>query len=34
LNHLWVIYPGEKEYALTDAISALPLSAVPGLKLA
>jgi predicted AAA+ superfamily ATPase len=34
LEHLWVVYPGDKEYALTDRITALPLAAVPGLALA
>ena len=25
LEHLWVLYPGHREYPLTDAITALPL---------
>ena len=25
LEHLWVVYPGDREYPLGDAISALPL---------
>ncbi|MHC4162780.1 MAG: ATP-binding protein [Planctomycetota bacterium] len=33
LEHLWVVYPGDKEYRLTDRITALPLAAVPGLAL-
>ena len=33
LERLWVVYPGDKEYALRDKITALPLSAVPGLVL-
>ena len=32
LEHLWVIYPGQHEYALTDRITALPLDALPSLK--
>ena len=32
LEHLWVIYPGQHEYALADRITALPLDALPGLK--
>ena len=31
LEHLWVVYPGRQEYALTDRISALPLEVVPQL---
>ena len=34
LEHRWVVYPGRKEYGLTDRITALPLAAVPGLALA
>ena len=34
LEHLWVVYPGELEYPLTERITALPLSAVRGLSLA
>ena len=34
LEHLWVIYPGDLEYPLTERITALPLSAVRGLSLA
>ena len=25
LEHLWVVYPGDVEYSLTDTITALPL---------
>ena len=32
LEHLWVIYPGQHEYALADRITALPLDALPSLK--
>ena len=28
LEHLWVLYPGDQAYPLTDAITALPLKAV------
>ena len=28
LAHLWIVYPGQKAYALTDTISVLPLSHV------
>jgi uncharacterized protein len=31
LEHLWVVYPGQHEYALHDRITALPLQALPGL---
>ena len=34
LEHLWVVYPGELEYPLTDNITALPLRGVPRLALA
>ena len=34
LEHLWVVYPGELEYPLTDRITALPLRGVPRLALA
>jgi hypothetical protein len=33
LEHLWIVYPGDREYALADRITALPLASVPGLKL-
>jgi predicted AAA+ superfamily ATPase len=29
LDHLWVIYPGEHRYPLTERISAVPLSQIP-----
>lgn len=28
LEHLWVVYPGDREYPLADAITALPLTSV------
>jgi len=28
LSHLWIVYPGQEAYALSDAISALPLNHV------
>ena len=33
LEHLWVVYPGELEYPLTDRITALPVGGVPNLSL-
>ncbi len=33
LEHLWVLYPGDREYPLTDAITALPLKKIHGVKL-
>jgi len=30
LEKLWVLYPGQQEYALDDRISVIPLNAVPG----
>lgn len=33
LEHLWVVYPGEREYELTEKITALPLHHVSDLKL-
>jgi predicted AAA+ superfamily ATPase len=32
LEHLWVIYPGREEYALSDTISVIPIDCVPGLR--
>ena len=32
LEHLWVIYPGQHEYALADRITALPLDALTDVK--
>ena len=29
LEHLWVIYPGERMYSLSDRISTLPLASIP-----
>ena len=28
LEHLWVVYPGDREYPLTDAVTALPLERI------
>ena len=33
LEHLWVVYPGDLEYALADRITAVPLAGMPGLSL-
>ena len=33
LSHLWVLYPGDREYPLTDTITALPLKSIHGLDL-
>ena len=33
LEHLWVLYPGEQEYPLADAITALPLKRVRDIEL-
>ena len=33
LEHLWVVYPGELEYPLTDRITAVPLTKMPNLSL-
>jgi len=30
LSHLWVIYPGDQAYQLTDKVTVLPLSHIPG----
>ena len=32
LTHLWVVYPGKREYPLGDKITAIPLSRVPSLN--
>ena len=32
LEHLWVVYPGQHEYALGERITALPLDALPSLN--
>jgi len=29
LAHLWVVYPGERTYAIDEGITALPLTAIP-----
>jgi hypothetical protein len=31
LEHLWVIYPGDREYSIGDRVSVLPLADFPGL---
>lgn len=31
LEHLWVVYPGQHEYALDERISALPVHSLPNL---
>jgi len=31
LEHLWVVYPGNQEYALSDKISVIPLDSIPRL---
>lgn len=31
LEHLWVIYPGQEQYAISDKISAIPLEHIPQL---
>ena len=33
LEHLWVVYPGDREYPLTDAITALPLKKIGACEL-
>ncbi len=33
LEHLWVVYPGEREYPLTGRITALPLRKIHQLEL-
>ena len=33
LSHLWVLYPGDREYPLTDAVTALPLKNVRDIEL-
>ena len=33
LEHLWVIYPGERDYPLTDQITAMPLRRINELKI-
>jgi hypothetical protein len=29
LAHLWVVYPGQSKYRVSDKITVLPLSAIP-----
>ncbi len=33
LEHLWVVYPGDREYPLTDSVTALPLGRIRTLEL-
>ena len=33
LEHLWVVYPGELEYPLTDRITTLPVARIVDLLL-
>ena len=33
LEHLWVLYPGDRTYPLTDAITAMPLKNVASINL-
>ena len=33
LTHLWVLYPGDREYPLNDTITALPLRKIHDLQL-
>ena len=33
LSHLWVLYPGDREYPLTDAVTALPLKNIHDVEL-
>ena len=33
LAHLWVLYPGNQEYPLTDTITALPLKRISGIEM-
>ena len=33
LERLWVVYPGEQEYALTGTITALPLKLIQNIEL-
>ena len=33
LEHLWVVYPGDREYPLTDRVTALPLTQVRDIEL-
>jgi len=32
LEHIWVIYPGDRQYPMTDRITALPLKQIGGVK--
>ena len=33
LEHLWVVYPGDRDYSLTDGITALPLTQIRDIEL-
>lgn len=33
MEHLWVLYPGDREYPLADAMTALPLKNIHTLQL-
>ena len=33
LEHLWVVYPGDREYPLADAVTALPLKKIRSMEL-
>ena len=33
LEHLWVVYPGDRQYPLTDDITALPLTRIRDIEL-
>ena len=33
LEHLWVVYPGNQQYAMTESISALPLTEISNISL-
>ena len=33
LSHLWVLYPEDREYPLTDTVTALPLKSIHDLDL-
>jgi hypothetical protein len=32
LDHLWVIYPGEKRYLLSEQVTALPMQEIDSIK--
>lgn len=33
LNHLWVIYPGDRVYSLTEKITVLPLAQLASIEM-